>query len=100
MRMPIDTLDLKIKVFVTLSKIQKRLKTASSEICLHYYGGESFSITDRIPTSFFGYVAKADITSHTKPSELYAIVCQLVEKVVGEYSEYELDRFSLAQQAS
>jgi hypothetical protein len=84
MRREIDTLNLKIKVFVTLSKIQKRLKSFSSAICLQYYDGESFSLTDTIPMSFTGYIAITNITCNTKPSELYEIVSQLVEKVVSE----------------
>jgi hypothetical protein len=96
MRTPISTLNLEIKVFITLSKIQKRLKTSSSEICLHYYGGESFSITDAVvPASFSGYAATANISSNTKPSDLHDIVCELVEEVVSEYRKFEMKRFSI-----
>ncbi|MCU0534704.1 MAG: hypothetical protein MUD14_12495 [Hydrococcus sp. Prado102] len=100
MRKPIEMLNLKIKVFVTLSKIQKRLKNFSSAVCLQYYGGESFTITDTIPMSFDGYIAIANITNNTKPSDLYDIVTQLVEQVVLEYHGVKSDRFSVNIQAS
>jgi hypothetical protein len=100
MRKPVEMLNLKIKVFITLSKIQKRLKNFSSAVCLQYYGGESFTITDTIPMSFDGYMAIANITNNTTPSELYEIVTQLVEQVVLEYHGVKSDRFSVNKQAS
>lgn len=79
-----DTLNLKLQVFVQLSKIQKRLTAFPSKIYFSYYGGEKFRLTDIAPTGYCNYLSFATIAQNTKPYELYTIVEHLVENAICE----------------
>jgi hypothetical protein len=80
----IDTLDLKLKVFVQLSKIQKQL-TTSSKIYFSYYGDGKFSLADIKPTFCYSNFAIATIAQNTKPYELYTIVESLVDNAICKF---------------
>jgi hypothetical protein len=84
-----DTFNLKLQVFVQLSKIQKRLTAFPSKIYFSYYGGEKFSLTDTAPTCYYNYLSFATIAQKTKPYELYTIVECLVEKAICESIKFK-----------